>query len=347
MKGLSGAKLLLVHPASNKAAGGAGSPAAFLGQRRRLCAAVFLACFACVSLATTLLSAARDPGGAAPGAGAGAAGRASAAAFAAPAGGASGGGAAAAAGLPGYVFDALVQYAAAGGNSTASMPGGDVRAIAAVLRRRAPCNLLVFGLGGETPLWRALNHGGRTVFLDENQYYVSHLEGRLPGLEAYDVAYTTTVREFPDLLDAARAARAAECRPVQNLLFSDCRLAINDLPNQLYDVPWHVILVDGPRGYTASSPGRMSAIFTAGVLARTRAEEGAATDVLVHDYEREVERACSREFLCEENRAAETSTRSLAHFVVRGGGAVRRDAFCAGAGAGGGSAKAAAVATAH
>ncbi|KAL5225315.1 hypothetical protein ABZP36_011954, partial [Zizania latifolia] len=224
-------------------------------------------------------------------------------------------------------------YAAAGGNSTASMPGVDVRAIAAVLKRRAPCNLLVFGLGGETPLRRALNHGGRTVFLDENQYYVSHLEGRHPGLEAYDVAYTTTVREFPDLLDAARAARAAECRPVQNLLFSDCRLAINDLPNSLYDVAWDVILVDGPRGYTASSPGRMSAIFTAGVLARTRAEQGAATDVLVHDYEREVERACSSEFLCEENRVAETSTRSLAHFVVRGGTAIRQEAFCSGSAA--------------
>ncbi|KAG2613829.1 protein IRREGULAR XYLEM 15-like [Panicum virgatum] len=331
MKGLSGAKLLVVHPSSNKSPGGAGSPGAVLGARRRVCAAVFLACFACVSLATTLLSAARDPGAA------GAPGRASAA-FAVPArGGGGGGGGAAAAGtgegLPGYVFDALVQYSSAGGNSTASMPGADVRAIAAVLKRRAPCNLLVFGLGGETPLWRALNHGGRTVFLDENQYYVSHLEGRHPGLEAYDVAYTTTVREFPDLLDAARAARAAECRPVQNLLFSDCRLAINDLPNQLYDVSWDVILVDGPRGYTASSPGRMSAIFTAGVLARTRAGEDATTDVLVHDYEREVERACSREFLCEENRVAETSTRSLAHFVVRGGSAVRRDSFCSGAGA--------------
>ncbi|KAG8095345.1 hypothetical protein GUJ93_ZPchr0012g21367 [Zizania palustris] len=126
------------------------------------------------------------------------------------------------------------------------MPGADVRAIAAVLKRRVPCNLLVFGLSGETPLWRALNHGGRTVFLDENQYYVSYLEGRHPGLEAYDVAYTATV------LDAARVARAAECRPVQNILFFDCRLAINDLPNSLYDIAWDVILVDGPRGYPPS-----------------------------------------------------------------------------------------------
>ncbi|XP_040381211.1 protein IRREGULAR XYLEM 15-like [Oryza brachyantha] len=326
MKGLSGPKLLVVHPSSNKTVGGAGSAAmAVLGSRRRMWAVLFLAGFACVSLGTMLCAARDHP--APPVAGR----RMAVSVSAEVGGGGEGGGGGGRGGLPGYVFDALVQYAAAAGNSTASMPGPDVRAIAAVLKRRAPCNLLVFGLGGETPLWRALNYGGRTVFLDENQYYVSHLEGRHPGLEAYDVVYTTTVREFPDLLDAARAARSAECRPVQNLLYSDCRLAINDLPNHLYDVAWDIILVDGPRGYTASSPGRMSAIFTAGVLARTRAEHGAETDVLVHDYEREVERACSREFLCEENRVEETSTRSLAHFVVPGGAAARREAFCAAA----------------
>jgi hypothetical protein len=81
----------------------------------------------------------------------------------------------------------------------------------------------------------------------------------------------------------------------------------------------------------------MSAIFTAGVMARSRAEKGAETDVLVHDYEREVERACSREFLCEENRVEETSTRSLAHFVVPGGRDLRRETFCAGGGGSGAS----------
>jgi uncharacterized protein (TIGR01627 family) len=247
MKGLGGQKVLLVHSSSNKlSGGGAGSPG--MG-RRRVWLVVFLALFACVSLAS-MLSSARDASSAvggrrkAPAAGA-------RLAVSAAAKGRHGDAEADALGpgLPGYVFDALVQYAAVGGNTSGSMPAADVRAIAAALKRRGgPCNLLVFGLGGETPLWRALNHGGRTVFLDENQWYVSHLEGRHPGLEAYDVAYTTTVREFPDLLEAARAARAAECRPVQNLLFSDCRLAINDLPNHLYDVAWDVILVDGPRG---------------------------------------------------------------------------------------------------
>ena len=257
MKGLGGQKVLLVHSSSNKpSGGGAGSPG--MG-RRRVWLVVFLACFACVSL-VSLLSSARDASSAvgarrrAPAAAAAAA-VAKLAAVSAAKGrlGDAAGQVEQGPGLPGYVFDALVQYAAVGGNTSGSMPAADVRAIAAALKRRGgPCNLLVFGLGGETPLWRALNHGGRTVFLDENQWYVSHLEGRHPGLEAYDVAYTTTVREFPDLLEAARAARAAECRPVQNLLFSDCRLAINDLPNHLYDVAWDVILVDGPRGYLLS-----------------------------------------------------------------------------------------------
>uniref|UniRef100_A0A0D3GK52 Uncharacterized protein n=1 Tax=Oryza barthii TaxID=65489 RepID=A0A0D3GK52_9ORYZ len=288
MKGLSGPKLLVVHPSSNKPLGGAASPAmAALGSRRRMWVVLFLAGFACVSLGT-MLCAARDhpPPPVAARRLAAAEAQAATLAVSARGGGAGGGG-----------------VRVAGGNSTASMPGGDVRAIAAVVKRRAPCNR----------------------------------PGRHPGLEAYDVVYTTTVREFPDLLDAARAARSAECRPVQNLLYSDCRLAINDLPNQLYDVAWDIILVDGPRGYTAASPGRMSAIFTAGVMARSRAEKGAETDVLVHDYEREVERACSREFLCEENRVEETSTRSLAHFVVPGGRDLRRETFCAGGGGSGAS----------
>ncbi|XP_047075899.1 protein IRX15-LIKE-like [Lolium rigidum] len=309
MKAMSGPKILIVHPSSNKFGKGAASMSG-----RSFWLVVLLAVFGSVSL-LTVFSTARAASGAAPPRVTFAVGADAASA------GASGGA------LPAHVFDALVRYAAAAGaNSTASMPEEDVRAIAAVLRRRAPCNLLVFGLGAETPLWRALNHGGRTVFLDENPFYVAHMEGAHgPGLEAYDVAYATAVRELPDLLHAARASRRAECRPVQNLLYSECRLAITDLPNALYDVAWDVVLVDGPHGYAEGSPGRMAAIYSAAVMARTR---GTETDVLVHDFQREVESVCAKEFLCEENRVEGTSTPSLGHYVVRGGGAASREDFC-------------------
>lgn len=69
----------------------------------------------------------------------------------------------------------------------------------------------------------------------------------------------------------------------------------------------------------------MSAIYSAAVMARTK---GVETEVMVHDYEREVEQACGREFLCEENKVVATSTPSLGHFLVRGGAAANREAFC-------------------
>ncbi|KAF8762799.1 hypothetical protein HU200_009109 [Digitaria exilis] len=230
--------------------------------------------------------------------------------------------------LPLPVFDALVHYASIS-NATHRMSDTDIRAIAAVVRARAPCNLLVFGLGPESPLWLALNHGGRTVFLEENEFYVKYLEPLHPGLEAYDVSYTTKVRDFRDLLAAARAARGKECRPVQNLLFSECRLAINDLPNDLYDVPWDMVLIDGPSGWNPNSPGRMPSIFTTAVLARSgaTAAKGHPTDVLVHDFQFELEQVLSKEFLCDENRVAGSGTPSVGHFVIPAGGG-RSDAFC-------------------
>ncbi|CAL5025078.1 unnamed protein product [Urochloa decumbens] len=230
--------------------------------------------------------------------------------------------------LPLPVFDALVHYASIS-NATHRMSDTDIRAISAVLRARAPCNLLIFGLGAESPLWLALNHGGRTVFLEENEFYVKYLEPKHPGMEAYDVSYTTKVRDFRDLLAAARASRAKECRPVQNLLFSECRLAINDLPNDLYDVPWDMVLIDGPSGWNPNSPGRMPSIFTTAVLARSGATAAKGpTDVLIHDFQFELEQVLSKEFLCDENRVAGSGTPSLGHFIIPGssGG----DAFCSG-----------------
>ncbi|XP_020089712.1 protein IRX15-LIKE-like [Ananas comosus] len=327
-------QLLLLHkPASNGGGGGASggggggggggsapaSPLALLGgPNHRLWLVVFLSFFTVASL-LTLLSTARDPLLLSPPSTPTTVAVAVAVATSEPtatAAAAKKEEEGAPAGLAEQVFDALVHYAAAANASARSMTERDMRAVAGVLRRRAPCNLLVFGLGPETALWRALNHGGRTVFLDENEYYIAHLERRLPGLEAYDVAYTTRVADLPDLLAGARASRAGDCRPVQDLLFSECRLALNDLPNHLYDVAWDVVLVDGPRGYAGAAPGRMAPIFTAAVMAHTR-PPSAAVDVLVHDYEREAERLCSEEFLCRANLVADSLTGTLAHFIVR------------------------------
>lgn len=217
--------------------------------------------------------------------------------------------------LPKSVIKALIHYAATT-NSTNHMSQTDIKQISDVLKQcTTPCNLLVFGLTPETLLWNALNHHGRTVFIDENRYYAAYVEEKFPEIEAYDVQYTTKISELKELITSVREQTRNECRPVQNLLFSDCKIGLNDLPNQLYELDWDVILVDGPRGYWPEGPGSISAIFTAGVLARSKKGGNNKTHVFVHDYNREVERVSSEEFLCKEN-LVKSSKDLLAHFVV-------------------------------
>ncbi|KAG9159346.1 hypothetical protein Leryth_017977 [Lithospermum erythrorhizon] len=216
--------------------------------------------------------------------------------------------------LPKSVVRALVHYAS-NSNSTDRMSNTDIKQISDVLKQCPhPCNFLVFGLTPETLLWKALNHNGRTVFIDENRYYAAYIEEKYPEIEAYDVQYSTKLSETKELIASVKDQVHNECRPVQNLLFSECKLGLNDLPNQLYEVEWDVILVDGPRGYWPEAPGRTAAIFTASVLARSKKGGNPKTHVFVHDFNMKVDRVTSDEFLCKENLVK--SKDMLGHFVL-------------------------------
>ena len=61
-------------------------------------------------------------------------------------------------------------------------------------------------------------------------------------------------------------------------------------------------MVDAHTGYHDNASGRMSAIYTAGLMARNR-EEG-ETDVFVHDVDRVAEDKFSKAFICDRTRRA-------------------------------------------
>ncbi|XP_041994189.1 protein IRX15-LIKE-like [Salvia splendens] len=217
--------------------------------------------------------------------------------------------------LPDPISDALLYYASA--NATPTMSPGEIESVYSVLRGcSAPCNLLVFGLTQESLLWNSLNHLGRTVFVDEYPFSVTRFEKRHPWVEAYDVRFTTKVRDLGSLMEDFKREVDGECRPVQNLLYSDCQLAVNDLPNSIYEVGWDVIVIDGPSGYSPDTPGRMASIFSAGVMARTRGGGGGGggTHVFVHEMTREVESVCTDLFLCRENLVDTVDL--LGHFLL-------------------------------
>ena len=142
----------------------------------------------------------------------------------------------------------------------------------------APCNVLVFGVGWDTPMWLDANRDGRTVFLESNTKWIAQIRSEAPAAEILPVRYTT--RRF--------LWRWLMRRPSRLML---------DLPAEVKDTEWDVILVDAPKGTSWRSPGRMQSIYTASVLASGWCGE---THVLVHDCHRAVEAAYSDEYLGDE-----------------------------------------------
>ncbi|XP_042431184.1 glucuronoxylan 4-O-methyltransferase 3-like [Zingiber officinale] len=218
--------------------------------------------------------------------------------------------------IPPSLAHSIIHYATL--NITPQQTLEEVSVTARVLQRRSPCNFLVFGLGHDSLMWSALNHGGRTVFLEEDEQWIARVTKKSPTLEAYHVRYGTKVREAEELMEkgkssdctgavAEEAGGGASSRP------SGCELALTDLPSAFYEVEWDVIMVDAPTGYVADAPGRMGAIYTAGMVARGRSA-GGTTDVMVHDVDRAVEDRFSMAFLCGGYMKEEVG--KLRHFTI-------------------------------
>uniref|UniRef100_A0A1J3HA12 Glucuronoxylan 4-O-methyltransferase 2 n=1 Tax=Noccaea caerulescens TaxID=107243 RepID=A0A1J3HA12_NOCCA len=212
--------------------------------------------------------------------------------------------------IPPSLADALVHYSAS--NVTPQQTLSEISVTKKVLEKKSPCNFLVFGLGHDSLMWASLNHGGRTIFLDEDESWIHQIAEKFPSLESYHVRYETKVRDAADLMAATRDRD--ECgRVTTDLRVSKCVLALKSLPETVYVTEWDLIMVDAPTGFHDEAPGRMSAIYTAGMIARRR-RKGETTAVFVHDVDRKVEDGFSMAFLCRDYLTEQQGR--LRHFTV-------------------------------
>ncbi|KAF3785217.1 putative methyltransferase [Nymphaea thermarum] len=211
-------------------------------------------------------------------------------------------------------MDAIVHYATSRIVPQQSL--AEIRVSYAVLRRRAPCNFLVFGLGHDSVMWANLNPGGTTLFLEDDPEWVRSVVKASPtALQALTIQYRTRLSDADRLLEYYGGD--AECSWTvvgrSGLKGSRCQLALADLPAEVYEREWDVIMIDAPKGYIGVAPGRMGAIYSAGVMARARRSPG-ETDVFLHDVNRRVEKVYAEEFLCVGNRME--SVGRLWHFRI-------------------------------
>ncbi|GLJ35319.1 hypothetical protein SUGI_0710490 [Cryptomeria japonica] len=215
--------------------------------------------------------------------------------------------------LPPQVSSALLHYA-----TTTIIPQqnrAEIQLSVNVLSKRSPCNFLVFGLGHDSSLWNALNFRGKTLFLEEDSNWIKEALRGHPQLEgkAFHVDYPTKLSQADELLAYYRSEAESKCNPSNGLRVSQCKLALTDLPAEIYETEWDVIMIDAPRGYFDAAPGRMTAIYSAAVMASNRKKEG-VTDVYLHDVNRRVEKVYAEKFLCKKNLVA--SSGRLWHFQI-------------------------------
>jgi len=148
-------------------------------------------------------------------------------------------------------------------------------------------NLLVWGLGNDSPYWHN-STSGKVVFLEDDDpttkegiLWYDHITYQYPYLNAYKVHYTTKNND-------------SNFEKYMNDPWSS-DLVINNFPKEVMETKWDVILVDAPLGWGTGNwgtgPGRYQSIYMTLQIARKQLIEGivSTVHVFVDDYERRVE----------------------------------------------------------
>ena len=141
----------------------------------------------------------------------------------------------------------------------------------------SPCNLLVFGTGEDSTIWNEINKDGETVFLEDDKEWADKFR---EDVTVYDVEYHTKVEDY------------------EKIGFDEEKLEM-DLPKEVTNKEWDVVLVDAPLGHQPPRPykgsGRMSSIYMGYKLLK---KDGVG---IIDDYGRHVEKSYSQHFFGKDN----------------------------------------------
>jgi len=166
-------------------------------------------------------------------------------------------------------------------------------AVSEAVKRKAPCKLLVFGLGNDSAFWAYLNRDGVTVFLEDNRNWFEEITGKSKKIKAFLIDYNTKRKDWRTYLN-------------------NPSLLSMPLPDDVEKEQWDVILVDAPAAYQDENSGRMKSIFLSSKLI------GNSGDIFVHDCDREVEDVYCNKFLKKENFKKEIKAKAglLRHYQI-------------------------------
>jgi len=136
---------------------------------------------------------------------------------------------------------------------------------------RAPCKLLIFGIGKDSEMWQEANKGGLTVFLEHNAEWIQFFRNAI----TIQISYRTSLLE------------KWKYKPIDNI------------PLWINDTPWDIVLVDAPEGYESHLPGRLSSIKVASVVCKNGV-------VFVHDMQRDNEKDFTMRYLGQPTKIIES-----------------------------------------
>ncbi|KAI4350505.1 hypothetical protein L6164_004955 [Bauhinia variegata] len=106
--------------------------------------------------------------------------------------------------------------------------------------------------GHDSLMWDSFNLRGTTLFLEEDMNWTRFALQRFPILRAHTISYRTRLSEAEALISSYKkecwSSPSASARLKGN---KQCKLALSNLPDEVYDRDWDVIMIDAPRGYFA------------------------------------------------------------------------------------------------